>query len=166
MSSDRLRIPKKLKQVTLWVHPLGPVIGSLFLREQSVKHAGEEEPLEVLNQVEPFVVLQRDEPDELRFYNRGSIIRVEYSGEIPGPETARHMTALACQLHMMDGSLLKGTIYEQLPPDHSRLFDYLNQDSERFIRMYVDESTICLINKSYIIQVNAAKGESWNSEDK
>ena len=49
MSNDSLIIPKIKRQVSLWVHPEGQVIGSLFLREQSVNHAGTEVPIEVLN---------------------------------------------------------------------------------------------------------------------
>ena len=164
MSKDHLKIPKKLKEVTLWVHPEGRVIGALFLREQSVHHAGEEDPLEVLNQPEHFVVLQRDRPEELRFYNRASIIRVEYPGAWPSDDAEAKATPLPCQLHMMDGSLIAGTIHEPLPPEHSRLFDYLNRSSERFARIYLDDQTTCLVNKAYIIQVSAPEGETWRWE--
>ena len=83
MLRDRLKIPKKLKLVTLWVHPEGRVVGSLFLRPQSANRAGEEEPLEVLNTADPFLVLKRDQPDELRFYNKSSVVRVEYDDDGP-----------------------------------------------------------------------------------
>ena len=164
MTTDHLKIPKTLKEVILWVHPEGRVVGSLFLREQSVHHAGAEEPLEVLNQGEHFVVLQREEPTELRFYNRASIIRVEYPGDKPPCDGAQGTKALPCQLNMMDGSLIAGTICEPLPPDHSRLFDYLNRDPDRFIRIYLDEQTVCLVNKAYIIQVSPPPGETWLAE--
>lgn len=163
---DRLKIPKKLKEVTLWVHPLGRVVGSLFLREQSVDHAGEEEPLEVLNRSDHFIVLHRDSPEELRFYNRASIIRVEYpAADTPPCKPHGTTEVLPCQLHMMDGSLIAGTICEPLPPDHARLFDYLNRDVERFIRIYLDDSVVCLVNKSYIIQASPAKGDTWSTEE-
>ena len=84
MLRDQLKIPKKLKLVTLWVHPEGRVVGSLFLRPQSANRAGEEEPLEVLNTADPFLVLKRDQPDELRFYNKSSVVRVEYDDD-PAP---------------------------------------------------------------------------------
>ncbi|MFV2016830.1 MAG: hypothetical protein ACC656_15465, partial [Candidatus Heimdallarchaeota archaeon] len=65
-SSDSLIIPKLLQKVSLWVHPEGKVLGSLFIREQSYYHAGNESPLEILNSTQDFVVLKRDESDELR----------------------------------------------------------------------------------------------------
>ena len=95
-----------------------------------------EQPLDVLNRANPFLVVKREQPDELRFYNRASIIRVEYTEtEAPKDET---VAALECQLQMMDGSILDGVIREQLPPDYSRLFDYLNLQGNNFIKIYVN----------------------------
>ena len=82
MATDLLKIPKIKRQVSMWVHPEGQVIGSLFLREQSVNHAGVEEPIEVLNKDKAFIVLERDE-GQVRFYNRNAIIRVEYEETSP-----------------------------------------------------------------------------------
>jgi hypothetical protein len=148
MIRDLLKIPKKLKQVTLWVHPEGRVVGSLFLRPQSANTPGEEEPLEVLNTSEPFLVLKRDQPDELRFYNKSSVVRVEYDEDkalsLPNVEP------LPCTLHLMDGSLLSGTIRKALPPDRSRLFDYLNLHGEQFVKIYYEDGSVCVVNKSYI----------------
>ena len=148
MLRDRLKIPKKLKLVTLWVHPEGRVVGYLFLRPQSAHRPGEEEPLEVLNTADPFLVLKRDHPDELRFYNKSSVVRVEYDEddtlEIPSVEP------LPCTLHLMDGSLITGTIRKALPPDRSRLFDYLNLHEERFVKVYGEDGSVCAVNKAYI----------------
>ncbi len=155
MSEQRLKIPKNLREVTLWVHPEGRVIGSLFLRQQSIHHAGEEEPREVLNQEEPFLVLKRDAPDELRFYNRASIVRVEYMDTPPDDGGTNGFVTLPCELHMMDGSYIKGNIMERLPSESARLFDYLNRKEERFIRVFQEGNLVCLVNKAYVIQVVA-----------
>ena len=154
VKSDILKVPKRLKAVTLWVHPEGRVRGSLFLREHSPDHAGPEQPIEVLNQCNPFVVIQRDEPEEVRFYNMRSIIRVEYAVQdddirVEGP-------GMQCSLQMMDGALIHGTIHEQLPPERARLLDYLNRSDECFIKVYLDDGLIFLVNKAYIIHVHVA----------
>ncbi|NNF97030.1 MAG: hypothetical protein HKM94_08905 [Halobacteria archaeon] len=78
MANDSLKIPKIKRQVSMWVHPEGQVIGSLFLREQRVNHAGMEEPIEVLNKDKAFIVLDREENGQVCFYNRNAIIRLEY----------------------------------------------------------------------------------------
>lgn len=55
---------------------------------------------------------------------------------------------------MMDGSMIKGRIRENLQPEYARLYDYLNKGKQRFIKLITDENDICLVNKSYIIQVS------------
>ncbi|GAB4361247.1 MAG: hypothetical protein Kow006_31850 [Gammaproteobacteria bacterium] len=150
MGSKHLIIPKKLSQVTLWVHPEGIVEGCLFLRLES----GElelEPPLEVLNHPSPFIVVRRDDPEEIRFYNKSSIVRVHYHSR---QEQESNLPELHCAMQMMDGSLLKGTIRRELPPDFSRLYDYLNLGNERFAKLFLDDEQICLVNKSYIVCVS------------
>lgn len=148
--NELLKVPKTLKQVTLWVHPEGRVVGAIFLRQHSVHHAGQEQPLEALNRPEPFIVIQRAEPNEVRFYNRKSIIRIEYEGK--DYQVATAIKPLACQLQLMDGAYIHGLIHEPLHPNKSRLLDYLNKPEDAFIKMFVDGMTV-LINKSYIIHV-------------
>lgn len=154
MRKNTLKVPKKLRPVTLWVHPEGRVLGSLYLREQSPDHAGDEQPWEILNQGKAFLVFKVDEPDGLRFYNIKSIIRVEYQTQSktdPGD-----IEPMQCHLNMMDGSLIHGTIRESLPPDRARLLDYLNRVDQYFIKMHLEDGLICLINKSYINHVHVA----------
>lgn len=136
----------------MWVHPEGQVIGSLFLRAQSVSHAGVEEPIEVLNKDKAFIVLDREEPGHIRFYNRNAIIRVEYE-EAAKPFAEAEQKIISCQLTMMDGALFNGEIRETLAPDRARLFDYLNHEKARFIKLYTDTNQVYLVNKSYIVNV-------------
>ncbi|NOZ37356.1 MAG: hypothetical protein GXP11_04665 [Gammaproteobacteria bacterium] len=147
MSNELFKVPKNKRQAKLWVHPDGQVIGSIFVLAQSVLHAGEEEPIEALNGDAPFIVISLEDPEQLRFYNRNSVLRLEYT------ENTASITSTAvidCQIQMMDGAIIKGKIQEALPQNKSRLFDYLNRTDERFIKIYTDEKAICLINKSYI----------------
>ena len=150
MGSENLFIPKQLSQVTLWVHPEGIVEGCLFLRLED-NQMNPEAPLEVLNHPSPFIVVRREDPDTIRFYNKSSIVRVHYPS---GNEDDSTLPELQCAMHMMDGSLLKGTIRRDLPPDYSRLYDFLNLEQERFARLYLDDEQVCLVNKSYIVCVS------------
>jgi hypothetical protein len=159
MISDFFKIPKALKNVTLWVHPDGPVVGGIYIKQQSNTHRGNEDPYELFNETTPFLVFQVQQPQKIRFYNRASIIRAEYREDDPAPLTSTEY--IDCQLQMMDGAFFTGQIRELLPPDHPRLFDYLNRKEERFIRLYSDENNICLVNKSYIIHAtNLSDGAS------
>jgi hypothetical protein len=150
---QHLKIPKTLKQVTLWIHPEGRVIGSLFLSLQSKYSSGAEAPLETLNHPDPFLVLKREDADELRFYNKSSIVRVEYSKDCQ--PLSEGLQILPCRLYLMDGSMVAGTVRRALPPDHSRLYDYLNMHDERFAEIYTEDDVVCLINKSYIVYVTS-----------
>ena len=147
MSNELFKVPKNKRQAKLWVHPDGQVIGSIFVLAQSTLHAGEEEPVEALNGDVPFIVISLGNPDELRFYNRNSVLRLEYSET---SSTASSAAVIHCHIQMMDGAIIDGKIQEALPLDKSRLFDYLNRKDERFIKIYTDENEICLVNKSYI----------------
>ena len=85
MDSSRFKIPKLLRQVTLWIHPEGRVVGSLFVSPSGPGRDDMGDPLEALNEQVPFVVLQRESPSELRFYNKNSIVSVEYQEEAHEP---------------------------------------------------------------------------------
>ncbi len=151
--SDIWKIPKKLKEVTLWVHPEGQVFGYLFVHLQSSRFDGEQQPLEILNNHKRFVVLKRKGPDEIRFYNRASIVRVEHEEERtealePGVVVQR------CQVQLMDGCLLEGSLMKSLPPDRSRLFDFLNEEDDLFLKLYGRDGQVTLVNKNYIVCVS------------
>ena len=148
MSELDLKIPTTLYPVTLWVHPEGRVIGSLFLRDDQTDKT--EDVLTLVNYPEQFLVFKCETPSEIRFYNRSSIIRMEYDD----PESIdADNKSLQCQLHMMDGSLISGTIRESLPADHSRLYDYLNLSENRFLRIHTNNGEVILVNKTYVNQV-------------
>ena len=151
MPAKPLRIAKALRQVNMWVHPEGLVKGAIFVTVGE-DNTTQEDPRYVLNTDKPFLVLCRENPDEVRFYNRSAIVRVEFEDNKPIDGNA---TVIACRLNLMDGSVIDGKIIEVLPSDHARLYDYLNQAQERFIRLYTADSQICMVNKNYIIQVTS-----------
>ena len=161
--SQDLKIPKKEKRVTLWIHPEGRVCGSLFLSLQNRYYSGAEEPLEVLNHEEPFLAFKRDGTDEPRFYNKTCIMRVEYPGE--GQRHPEETTRLWCRLHLTDGSEIEGAINKVLPPDHSRLYDFLNMDTERFTELSTTEGAVCLVNKAYVVSATSLSDAHHVSHD-
>ncbi|MGE3540163.1 MAG: hypothetical protein AB7N91_22335 [Candidatus Tectimicrobiota bacterium] len=149
--NERYKIPKTLRQVTLWVHPEGPVVGSLFLSLYTKNSLGAEDPATVMNEATPFLVLRQTDPEEFRFYNKKAIIRVEYPQEEDPPEEG--MTTLYCQMTLMDGSYIEGMVRCVLPPDHARLYDYLNLAHEQFAKLHLEDGRVCLVNKAYVMSV-------------
>lgn len=143
-----LKIPKVERQVSLWTHPDGLVVGSIYLHMPEPDRPHGEDPFSVMNGAEDFLVVHRHDPDELRFYNKASLIRIEYAeDEAYVVESGKD---LPCRVHMMDGSVIEGAMRKSLPPERSRLYDYMNTDNPRFLKLYVDGRSACLINKSYV----------------
>jgi hypothetical protein len=143
-----LKIPKVEKQVTLWTHPDGLVLGSIYLHMGDAERSRAEDPWAVMNDNEDFLVVRRHDPEELRFYNKASLIRVQYTeDELYIAESGKD---LPCRVHMMDGSVIDGAMRKSLPPERSRLYDYMNTDNPRFLKLYVESSAVCLVNKSYV----------------
>jgi hypothetical protein len=153
VATNPLRIAKAMRQVSMWVHPEGLVKGAIFVA-MGEDQATQEDPRQVLNADKPFLVLCRENPDEIRFYNRAAIVRVEYDDESTHDEKA---TVIPCRIELMDGSALAGEIIEILPADHARLYDYLNQSQERFIRVFTSANQVCMVNKNYIIKVTGSE---------
>lgn len=151
-SNHGYKIPKALRQVTLWVHPEGRIVGSVFLSFHTRNSLGAEDPATVMNEATPFLVLQRPDPEGLRFYNKKAIIRVEYQEEEALPQDG--LTTLSCQMSLMDGSHIEGIIRCVLPPDHARLYDYLNLAHEQFAKLYLEDGRVCLVNKIYVMSVS------------
>jgi hypothetical protein len=152
--NHRYTIPKALRQVTLWVHPEGSVIGSLFLSFHTKNGPGVEDPCAILNEPAPFLVLQCTEPEDFRFYNKRAIVRAEYREEETSIEENTGIKTLHCQVSLMDGSLIVGVVRYPLPPSHERLYDYLNLSKERFVKLYLEDGSVCLVNKAYIVCVS------------
>ncbi|RPI47086.1 MAG: hypothetical protein EHM59_05585 [Betaproteobacteria bacterium] len=143
-----MKIPKREMPVSLWTHPDGRVLGAIYLHMAEPHGGCDEDPWTVLNDPEDFLVVRRREPDELRFYNKASLIRVEYAeNELYVADSGKD---LPCRVHMMDGSIVDGTMRKSLPPERSRLYDYMNTDNPRFLKVYVEGMSVCLINKSYV----------------
>ncbi len=143
-----LKIPKVERALRLWAHPDGLVLASIFLHMPDPNRALCEDPWTVLNGGDDFLVVRRHDPEELRFYNKACLIRVEYQeDELYVSDTGKD---LPCRVHMMDGSVVDGAMRKSLPPERSRLYDYMNTDNPRFLKLYVDGGTVCLLNKSYV----------------
>ena len=143
-----LKIPKIEKPVELWAHPDGLVLGTIFLHMPEPDRVSGEDPATVLNAADDFLVVRLQDPEALRFYNKTSLIRVGYTED--QPYVADAGKDLPCRVHMMDGSVIDGAMRKSLPPERSRLYDYMNADNPRFLKLYVGGNSVCLINKAYV----------------
>jgi hypothetical protein len=147
----QLHIPKKQEEVSLWVHPEGRVVGAVYVQVPRDGDPAPEDPSDVLNNHAPFLVVMRQDLGGPRFYSKRAVVRVEYHGRAP---EGAELTRIGCRLLMMDGSMLEGSIVETLPPEHSRLFDYLNVEDQRFVRVYAQGERVWMVNKAYVVHLS------------
>ncbi len=148
MHSNTYRIPKREQPVELVVDPDGPVQGRLFLLPPGPDSGEGEGPPELLNQRERFVVV-RLESGEIRCYNKRYLVEVRFR-EPPRPD-ADTAPRVPCRFRLHDGREVEGNVREYLPPEHSRLIDYLNYVSGPFVRLELDDGTVVLLNKRYCV---------------
>jgi len=158
MDEDSYVIPKKLVPVMLWIHPEGRVHGSMFVHLPGADSAREEQPSDVINESVDFVAIEREDPDELRFYNKSSIVRVHYQEQTAA--TGHEGRAHPCRITMMDGSLIEAEICKVTPEGRSRLYDYMNDTRERFLKVRAGGPEVILINKSYVVYISAVEARN------
>lgn len=155
---DELRIPKRRVAVEfqLLARP-EPVSLFVFLGEHAADHPGEERLSDLLNGPNDFVPALDPSGDRMLFLQRASIVwaRVTQSEE-PGDEASEHTipTEHSVRLGLLDGSSLEGLISYVLPPDRSRLNDFLNT-APSFVRL-LETNRVALINRRHLVQVEAA----------
>jgi hypothetical protein len=153
MSTHSFKVLKRQMPVTLWVHPEGRVLGSMFITFPSTESGGKEQPADVINKDVDFLVFKLEGTGDIRFYNKRSIVRVEYWDAEPlADEDARPQP---CRITMMDGALFDGEIHKTLPEEHSRLYDYMNDTRERFLTLHLVGGNVALVNKSYIVFISS-----------
>ena len=159
MDDGALKVPKRQVPVTLWVHPEGRVVGSMFVHFPSPDSSHSEQPWDVINEAADFVAIRLDDPEEMRFYNKSSIVRVEYR------DGATSLLAegrpLPCMITMMDGSLIEGDICKATPVERSRLYDYMNDTGERFLKLRSHDVNVLLVNKSYVVYISAVDAPAY-----
>ncbi|AOV16165.1 hypothetical protein BJI67_02970 [Acidihalobacter aeolianus] len=142
-------IPKTLQQVRMWIHPEGQVLAGIYLMSERPGEEAAELPVSLMNQPQPFFPCQCH-GGELRFYNKNALVRMEY--EAPAEYALPAEVSLRGEFGLMDGSVFVGTIRENLPPDRGRLLDYLNVHVDRFVRIFLDDGSVALINKAYVVR--------------
>jgi len=152
MSAGSFKVPKQQMPVTLWVHPEGRVLGCMFLTFPNPELGATEQPGDVINSAVDFLVFKLEGTGEIRFYNKSSIVRVEYwDGQSLSDQGARPQP---CRITMMDGALFEGEICKALPEENSRLYDYMNDTQERFLTLRLPGGNVALINKTYIVCIS------------
>ncbi len=126
---------------------------TVFLAEAAQGHAGGERLSELLNGASDFLPALEAETGEMTFLNRDAVMIAEASAEAErsGADELTIPTEHAVEITLTDGRRLRGHVTFVLPPDRSRLADFLN-DGTLFLPLHA-ESRVLLVHKRHVTRV-------------
>jgi hypothetical protein len=154
--SDELKVPKRRVQVEVFLAGGGARQVTVFLAGFASSHAGRERLSDLLNAAEgEFVPAIDADSDELMFLNRQSVAVAHVLREWESDEDLIGGLEHEVEIDLTDGTRLHGTVRYVMPPERSRLNDYLN-DAQPFVRLEHDEK-VTLVNKRHIARVAKVK---------
>jgi hypothetical protein len=153
--SDELRVPKRRAQVELLLPGGGTRQVMVFLAEFAGSHAGHELLSDLMNGPNEFLPAVDVATETVSFIGRAGIAAArvgrDWESRYGLGDTEEHEV----EITLADGTGLRGIVQFELPPDRSRLLDYLN-DSQPFVRLDEGEKVV-LVNKRYIARVAKVK---------
>lgn len=130
------RFDKSRVTISLRLRGGAEVSGTLFVQASQYRARGHEEPIDLLNDPDPFFPFERDD---------GVVILVPKARvlEVLGVETTpedelRRTSARAVEvvLHLVDGNERTGMLLLEMPSDRPRVLDYLNHNAEPFLMLF------------------------------
>ena len=153
MSDNHLKITKRRKEVTLTLRSGKKVKGDVFLHYSRNEYGLPQEPVDLLNSKQPFIVLMY-ESGEVSFYNKNMISHLTYFAKTDVDNVVEANLKENVEVELVDGEVLSGEITALLPPENMRLYDYLNQIDEIFMRVNKTGGMVTLVNKTCVTAVN------------
>lgn len=145
-----MKVDKFKKQATLRVSTGGRVDVNFFLGYTSEKHPGRELIIDVLNSERSFIPLEDVLKDEILMIGKNMFMDVEVDERDLLPE-ALEAREIVVQIELINGDILEGSFFTDLPPDRLRLSDYLNY-TPQFIYLCRDQNDL-IVNKDYILSL-------------
>lgn len=117
--------------------------GQLYVSERVPQHDGPETVLEMLNRPEPFFAFRPDKGRALLLVSKAHTVSVTLDHLAPIADPARLNAAkvLDLELVLAGGSTLRGSASVELPPQQSRVLDYLNAPGDTFFVVWTDAVT-------------------------
>ena len=120
---------------------------NFFLREFAEEHSGRELILDILNSHTSFISIEDFENQGIVFVNKGRIMCVELP-ERDLLEQSMRSPQSHVSVEMLNGEILSGSFFIEMPPERSRMSDYLNF-TPMFLYLCREQGDI-ILNKDYI----------------
>ena len=126
--------------------------GQLYVMERVSQHDGPETVLEMLNRQEAFFAFRPEAGAELLLVSKMHAVSVSLDSQAPIADPARLSAAklLGLEIVLAGGSMLSGWASAELPPEHSRLLDYLNASLDPFFALWTHASTH-YVNRAHVL---------------
>jgi len=153
--SDELRVPKRRAQVEVLLPGGAARQVTVFLAEFASRHTGPERLSDLLNAADDFVPAVDVLTDSMTFLNRHGIAAARVAREWELGEDLSGGDQHDVEITLIDGTILRGTVAFTMPPERSRLLDYLN-DTQPFVRL-AEKEKVALVNKRHIARVAKVK---------
>ncbi|HKV73343.1 MAG TPA: hypothetical protein VJN95_02390 [Gemmatimonadales bacterium] len=124
--------------------------GDLHVQPAAARHLGAETPLEMLNRREPFFPLTQDDGEAI-FIAKKQVAFVENrdSVHLADPVRASVARMFPLEVTLLGGLTLTGVSQSELPPEHSRTSDFLNNSAEAFFPLQTDQALL-YINRDHV----------------
>jgi hypothetical protein len=110
--------------------------GTLFAQASQFRARGHEEPIDLLNDPEPFFPLERED-GVVVLIPKARVLELRGVGLSPEDELRRaSVRAVEVVVRLVDGADRTGTLLLEMPSDRPRVLDYLNHSAERFLTLF------------------------------
>ena len=149
------RVEKVRRRLALVLRSGERVEGEVFLRPVSRHRSRPEDPVDLLNDPEPYFALVRD--GEALLVAKDMVARADTTydeDDLANLEQSAVGASLGVpvEVTLMDGSLCAGSIFLESRSDRPRLLDFLNSYHGRFLPV-VDAAQVVLLNTHTIAHV-------------
>ncbi|MDI2099046.1 hypothetical protein [Ruicaihuangia caeni] len=150
-----LRVPKRRTPVELVLADGTHRNVLVFLAESAARHSGPERLSDLLDGESEFIPAVDASTDAVFFLSCQSVAVARVDSSVEGDDVGQHTvsTEHEVELTLVGGVKLRGLVAYVMPPDRSRLTDYLNSES-RFIKL-IEQDAVALINKQQVALVEA-----------
>lgn len=144
-------IEKRRRPVSVLLHDGRRLTGDVFVPSTGRAHPLPAEPIDLLNEDEPFFPLAR--PDgAVVLVAKDHVLTVEQpAGPADNPLEVPALGEPAAFL-LADGSEVEGYVFPAIRSERPRLLDYLNQHTSRFLAVFTADH-VRLVNCRWVITV-------------
>lgn len=126
--------------------------GQLYVAERVPQHDGPETVLEMLNRREAFYAFRPEAGEDVLLLSKLHTVSVSLDRQAPIADPARLSAAkmLGLEIALAGGSTLSGWASAELPPEQSRLLDYLNVSQDPFFALWTHAATH-YVNRAHVV---------------